>query len=73
MRGDCPDDRDSLLLIRGGEKGNEPIVMNRGGRPFNAFLEGRIQGDAYCLILQLSNMELKRPKVIEEEDAADGS
>ena len=66
------DDRDSLLLIRGGEKGNEPIVMNRGGRSFNAFLEGRVKGDAYCLILQLSNMELKRPKGIDEE-AADES
>ena len=59
------DERDSLLLIRGGEKGNEPLVMNRGGKPYNAFLEGRIQGDAYCLILHLSNMELKKPKVMD--------
>ena len=56
------DERNSLLLLRGGEKGDEPIVMHRGGRPYNAFLEGRIQGDSYCLILQMSNMELKRPK-----------
>ncbi len=56
------DKRDSLLLIRGGEKGDEPIVMHRGGRPYNAFLEGRVKGDSYCLILQMSNMELKRPK-----------
>ena len=63
------DERDSLLLIRGGEKGNEPIVMNRGGKPYNAFLEGRVKGDAYCLILQLSNMELKRPKVIDQEES----
>ena len=56
------DERNSLLLVRGGEKGNEPLVMNRGGKPYNAFLEGRIKGDAYCLILHLSNMELKRPK-----------
>ena len=61
------DKRDSLLLIRGGEKGDEPIVMHRGGRPYNAFLEGRIKGDSYCLILQMSNMELKRPKEIESE------
>jgi hypothetical protein len=57
--------RDALLLVRGGEKGNEPLVMNRGGKPYNAFLEGRVKGDAYCLILHLSNMELKRPKEIE--------
>ena len=56
------DERNSLLLLRGGEKGDEPIVMHRGGRPYNAFLEGRIDGDSYCLILQMSNMELKRPK-----------
>jgi hypothetical protein len=54
--------RDSLLLLRGGEKGDEPLVMNRGGRPYNAFLDGRVQKDSYCLLLQLSNMELKRPK-----------
>jgi hypothetical protein len=63
------DEKESLLLVRGGEKGNEPIVMNRGGKQYNAFLEGRIKGDAYCLILHLSNMELIRPK----EDAAAGS
>lgn len=54
-------ERDALLLVRGGEKGNEPLVMNRGGKPYNAFLEGRVKDDAYCLILHLSNMELKRP------------
>jgi len=56
------DERDSLMLIGGGEKGDQPIMMNRGGRPYRAFLEGRVQGNAYCLILQLSNMELKAPK-----------
>jgi hypothetical protein len=60
------DKRDALLLIRGGEKANEPLVMNRGGKPYNAFLEGRVQGDAYCLILHLSNMELKKPKELED-------
>jgi hypothetical protein len=37
-------------------------VMNRGGKAYNAFLEGRVKGDSYCLILHLSNMELKKPK-----------
>jgi len=60
------DERDALLLVRGGEKGNEPLVMNRGGKPYNAFLEGRIKGEAYCLILHLSNMELKKPKALDE-------
>ena len=56
------EERDALLLVRGGEKGDEPLVMNRGGKPYNAFLEGRIKADAYCLILHLSNLELKKPK-----------
>jgi len=55
------DKRQAFMLIRGGEKGDKPIVMNRGGKAYNAFLEGRVKGDAYCLILHLSNLELKRP------------
>ena len=58
------DEKDSLLLIRGGEKRDEPIVMNRGGKSYNAFLEGRVKDDSYCLILHLSNIELKRPKEV---------
>jgi hypothetical protein len=58
------DEKDSLMLVQGGPKGNEPIVLNRGGKPYNAFLEGRVKGDSYCLILHLSNMELKRPKEV---------
>ncbi len=61
-------DKDSLMLVRGGEKGNQPIVLNRGGKPYNAFLEGRVKDDAYCLILHLSNMELKKPKPIEVDE-----
>ncbi len=61
--------RNALLLVRGGEKGNEPLVMNRGGKPYNAFLEGRIKGHAYCLILHLSNMELKKPKGLDDAES----
>jgi hypothetical protein len=57
-------EKESLLLVRGGEKGDKPIVMNRGGKAYNAFLEGRVKGDSYCLILHLSNMELKKPKEV---------
>lgn len=61
--------RKSLLLIRGGEKGNEPVVMNRGGKPYNAFLEGRVKKDSYLLIMHMSNMELKKPKLIEPDES----
>lgn len=54
-------DEDSMMLMRGGEKKDQPLVLNRGGKSYNAFLEGRVEGDAYLLILHLSNMELKRP------------
>ena len=60
------DKRNSLMLIRAGEKGDRPIVMNRGGRSYNAFLEGRVKGDSYCLILHFSNIELKRPAEVKE-------
>jgi ribosomal protein S24E len=60
-------EKDSLMLLRGGEKSNQPLVLNRGGKPYNAFLEGRVDGDAYCLILHLSNMELKKPNKVEED------
>lgn len=63
------DEKNALLLVRGGEKGNEPLVMNRGGKPYNAFLEGRIKDDAYCLILHLSNMELKKPKGLATDES----
>ena len=50
---------DFLYEMGGGAKGNEPIVMAGGGTPYRAFLEGRVDGDKYALILRLTNMELK--------------
>ncbi|MFL6467143.1 MAG: hypothetical protein ACJ72Z_04205 [Pyrinomonadaceae bacterium] len=67
------DKRNSLLLVRGGEKGDKPIVMNRGGKSYNAFLEGRVKGDAYCLILHLSNIELKKPILNEDLNGSEGN
>jgi len=65
-------ERNSLMLLRGGEKGDQPIIMTRGAKPYNAFLEGRIDGDSYLLVLQLSNMELKRPPMSEPPAPAGG-
>ena len=50
---------DSMMLVGGGQKGIDPIVMANGGTPYRAFLEGRVDGDRYALILRLTNMELK--------------
>jgi hypothetical protein len=52
-------DADAMMLVGGGQKGIEPLVMANGGTSYRAFLEGRVNGDKYALILRLTNMELK--------------
>lgn len=52
-------DKNSLMMIGGGPKGNEPLVFQDGGRSYRAFLEGRVKGNSYVLLLHLSNLELK--------------
>ena len=49
----------SLMMLGAGKSGKEPLVMNDGGKPYRAFLEGRVKQDKYCLILHLTNQELK--------------
>ena len=51
-------DKQSFMMIGGG-KVNEPITINDGGKPYRAFLEGKILKDSYCLIMHLSNQEYK--------------
>jgi len=50
-----------LMLLGAGEKGNDPLVFRRGSVPYRGFLEGRVDGDKYILLLHLSNMELQLP------------
>lgn len=52
-------DKKAVMLIGGGAKGAGPIVLSNGGTSDRGFLEGRIDGDKYCLILHLTNLELK--------------
>lgn len=54
-------EKDSVMLMGAGAKGNEPMIFRQGGVPFRGFLEGRTQGDRYALLLHLSNQELKAP------------
>lgn len=56
----------SLMLVGGGAKGSEPLVFQANGRPCRGFLEGRVDGDKYQLMLHLSDMELKRPMSAKE-------
>jgi hypothetical protein len=55
--------KNSLVLVGAGPKGNQPLILRRGGSPYRGFLEGRTSGDKYCLLLHLSNLELKAPEV----------
>ena len=54
--------KDSLLLLGAGPKANQPLILRRGSLPYRGFLEGRTRGDEYCLLLHLSNIELKAPE-----------
>lgn len=58
--------KESLLLVGAGPKSNLPLVFHRGGTPYRGFLEGRTQGESYCLILHLSNLELRAPAAAEK-------
>ncbi|GAB4113470.1 MAG: hypothetical protein OHK0013_48860 [Sandaracinaceae bacterium] len=56
-------DEKKMLLVGAGPKGQAPLVFQTNGAPFRGFLEGRVDGDAYRLVLHLSNLELKRVAV----------
>jgi hypothetical protein len=50
----------TLMLMGAGTKGGDPLILTTGGEPYRAFLEGRVEGGKYCLLLHLTNMELKK-------------
>ncbi len=62
------EEKDSLMLVGAGPKSNQPLIFQRGGTPYRGFLEGRTQGEKYCLTLHLSNMELKAPPPPQESN-----
>ena len=41
--------------------GKDPIVLQLNGTAYRGFLEGRVNGETFILLLHLSNMELKKP------------
>lgn len=55
------DDAQALMPVGAGAKGGQPLVMSHGGKPYRAFMEGRVREDAYCLLLHLTDQELKAP------------
>ncbi|UJR81792.1 hypothetical protein [Sandaracinus amylolyticus] len=54
-------DREQKLLVVGaGPKAALPLIFQTNGSPFRGFLEGRVEGERYKLVLHLSNLEIKR-------------
>jgi hypothetical protein len=55
-------DKNEMVLIGAGPGGKKPLVFQTNGTPCRGFLEGRVDGERYKLLLHLSNMELKLPE-----------
>ena len=51
-------EKNAMMLIGSG-KGTGPAIMQDGGKPFRIFLEGRVKGEEYLLLMHISNLELK--------------
>lgn len=54
------DEEDVMVIMGAGPKGRKPLIFQQNGTPYRAFLEGRVDGSNYKVLLHLSNMELKR-------------
>jgi hypothetical protein len=63
------DEADELVLLGAGPTGRDPLVLNVNGVPWRGFLEGRVDGRRYQLLLRLSNLELKLPEARESKEA----
>lgn len=50
-----------VAMLGGGKKGKGPLIFQDNGKPYRGFLEGRVDGQKYKLLLHLSDMELKVP------------
>jgi hypothetical protein len=60
-------EQDVMMVLGAGPKGRSPLVFRRGSTPYRAFLEGRVDGDSYALLLHLSNLEMKTLKDVADE------
>lgn len=67
------EDRNCLMLLGAGANSNQPLILRRGGTPYRGFLEGRTEGEKYCLLLHFSNLELKTPAPAEDADTSSKS
>ncbi len=54
-------DEGVLAMLGAGARGRDPLVFQENGTPYRGFLEGRVDGARYQLLLHLSNLELRVP------------
>ena len=66
-------DKESVVLMGAGDGGKGPLIFQLNGSPYRGFLEGRVDGERYQLLLHLSNMELKRPAAKESPNPEEAS
>lgn len=52
-------EKDEVALLGAGPKGRDPLIFQENGTPYRAFLEGRVDGPRFKLLLHLSNLELR--------------
>ena len=64
-------DENVMVLLAAGSTGKDPVILQVNGTPYRGFLEGRIEGDKFILLLHLSNMELKKPVVAAKSEGSD--
>ena len=50
---------DSLVLVGSGPWGTGPLITERNATPMKGFLDGRVAGDKYLLVLHLASFELR--------------
>ena len=59
------DQQENLALVGSGPRGIGPLITERNATPAKGFLEGRIQGENYLLVLHLAAFELRPPEAPE--------
>lgn len=52
-------DKEEVARLGAGPKGRDPLIFQENGARYQAFLEGRVDGPRYKLLLHLSNLELR--------------
>lgn len=50
-----------MAFLGSGSRGLQPLIFQKNGSPYRGFLEGRVEGEGFRLVLHLSNLELKAP------------